>query len=85
MKKSILAILIIIFCQIDSTIQEINPSFGQCGGKKWVGSRICSIKENCVFINEFFSQCLPINWPAPAKPYTSYKNSKPTKCNKCYQ
>jgi len=38
-----------------------NKEFGQCGGKGWSGSTCCPDYDKCTNVNEYYSQCEPLN------------------------
>ncbi|RPA71435.1 SGNH hydrolase [Ascobolus immersus RN42] len=35
------------------------PTYGQCGGKNHTGGKTCTWGVSCVYINEWYSQCIP--------------------------
>ncbi|KAH6905825.1 hypothetical protein BKA70DRAFT_1291186 [Coprinopsis sp. MPI-PUGE-AT-0042] len=41
-----------------TTVYVGAPLWGQCGGMTWSGPRVCA-EGHCVYINPYFSNCLP--------------------------
>ena len=59
-------ILINYLLLIKSTIQAVVPLYGQCGGIGYTGSTDCGSLGQCVVINSYYYQCLPItSAPSP--------------------
>jgi hypothetical protein len=56
-------ILINYILLIRNTIQNVVPLYGQCGGIEYTGSTDCGTLGQCVFINSYYYQCLPITSP----------------------
>lgn len=38
-----------------------NKEFDQCGGKSFTGDKCCQTYDNCTVINDYFSQCQPLD------------------------
>lgn len=52
--------LITCFLLIKTTFQAVVPIYGQCGGIGWTGSTDCGSLAQCVMLNPYYYQCLPI-------------------------
>ncbi|KAH3674871.1 hypothetical protein WICPIJ_009441 [Wickerhamomyces pijperi] len=40
------------------------PAFGQCGGQSYHGATNCALGYECVYQNDWYSQCTAINYPS---------------------
>ncbi|KAF9484885.1 hypothetical protein BDN70DRAFT_927913 [Pholiota conissans] len=52
--------------------------WGQCGGVNYTGSKTCDAGTTCVYINDFYSQCLYPTTTAPPSTTTQPTTTPPT-------
>ncbi|KAF9485611.1 hypothetical protein BDN70DRAFT_902956 [Pholiota conissans] len=58
MTKSFSLALITLACS-GFALSQTAPQYGQCGGIGWTGPTYCPSGWACIYINQWYSQCLP--------------------------
>ncbi|KAK6335706.1 hypothetical protein TWF730_003084 [Orbilia blumenaviensis] len=58
--------------------QAQQTAYGQCGGNGWTGPTTCAQGYNCVYQNDWYSQCIPGSVTTTSRTTTSAATSKTT-------
>ncbi|CAJ1332243.1 unnamed protein product [Effrenium voratum] len=66
-----------------SVSRNCRGAYEQCGGKSWNGETCCIYGWECVFDNDFYSQCKPSSQPTTTKPLNC--DAPGTPISKLYQ
>jgi hypothetical protein len=67
-----LLFFVLTFMATATAARRCGISYQQCGGKTFTGSTCCSTVSECVYVSDFYSQCMPLSFAS-------------SKCAKVYQ